>query len=198
MPRTLAAALLVALLLINGCSDASDPADTTATDTESPGDVLPVEPDGGIGGPTATEDDLTEQGTPPPADLVVSGLDYYFEGLPAEVEAGTTVSFTNASAVEAHELVLFRLPDDETRPVEEVWPTFEPTGEPAYVAVAAPGDPGTVFVGDGTLTEPGRYIAICFLPVGGDPVEILEGDGPPESDDPPHAAEGMVADFVVS
>ena len=166
------------LLLITGCSDASDPADTSATDTESPGDVLPVEPDGGIGGPTATEEDLTEQGTPPPADLVVSGLDYYFEGLPAEVAAGTTVSFTNASAVEAHELVLFRLPDDETRPVEEVWPTF--------------------VVGDGTLTEPGRYIAICFLPVGGDPVEILEGDGPPESDDPPHAAEGMVTDFVVS
>jgi len=201
----LTAALLAALLLLNACSDAADPADTpteagVADPDATEGEVLPVEPDGGIGGPTEdgpTEDGLTEQGEAPEPDVVVVGVDYAYEDLPAEIAAGSTIGLVNDSDVEAHELVVFRLPDDETRPVEEVWPTFEPTGPPTLVSVAAPGEPGSVFVGDGTVTEPGRYIAICFLPIGGDPVEILQGDGPPESDDPPHATEGMVAEFTV-
>ena len=73
------------------------------------------------------------------------------------------------------------------------------TAEPATVILAATGQtdvPGAV-VGDGTLTEPGRYAIVCFLPVGSDD-SILESEGPPpEGEAPPHAMQGMVAELTV-
>ena len=89
-----------------------------------------------------------------------------------------------------------RIPDSETRsvqellqlPEEELNAVFGAT-EPATVILAATGQtdlPGAV-VGDGTLTEPGRYAIVCFLPVGSDD-SILESEGPPPAGDtPPHA-----------
>jgi hypothetical protein len=55
--------------------------------------------------------------------------------------------------------------------------------------------PGAV-VGDGTLTEPGRYAIVCFLPVGAHD-DVLDAEGPPESDAPPHVSQGMFAELVV-
>ena len=149
----------------------------------------------------ATADPTTAEPTAdaPAGEVIeVTGVDYAFEGLPSEIAAGSTVTFTNASDVEAHEIVLFRLPDGEDRPVEELLETFEPEGEPALVSVAGPGQDGEVFVGDGTITEPGRYIAVCFLPVGGDPEQVLGDEAPTEEAGPPHAFEGMVAEVQVS
>ncbi|WP_370327039.1 hypothetical protein [Euzebya sp.] len=170
--RITALAIAALLVLATACSD--DAAETT--------DTAPA-------ASVATES---------AASITVTGVDYAFEGLPAEIAAGTMVTFTNGSDVEAHELVLVRLPDDEDRPVTELIEGFEPTEEPALVSVAAPGEEGQVFVGDGVVTEPGRYAVVCFLPVGADPEAILSGTGPTESDAPPHAAEGMVAEVVVS
>ena len=58
--------------------------------------------------------------------------------------------------------------------------------------------------GDGTLTEPGRYLVLCAIPTGADPGEYLaaaaasEG-GPPEgvAGGPPHFVNGMWAEVTV-
>ena len=139
--------------------------------------------------------------------IEVRGIDYGFEGIPNDVAAGTSLRFVNASDTEPHELVLFLLPDTETRsllellqlPPEELEPIL---GEPVGVNVAPqPGEEGEMALGTLTLTEPGRYAALCFLPVGVDPERVASSQGPltPEpGDGPPHFTRGMADEFVVS
>jgi plastocyanin len=181
----LAAACLLALGL-TACGDDDD----TATDD-------------------ATTDDTTETDGDGDGETVeVTAVDYAFEDLPDSVAAGTTLSLTNGGT-EPHELVAVRIPDEETRPVseivalpeEELGAVFGGEPEPALVILAATGTTDTpgVVVGDGTLTETGRYAIVCFLPVGSDD-SILdpEADGPPESDSPPHVTQGMFAELTVT
>jgi hypothetical protein len=61
-----------------------------------------------------------------------------------------------------------------------------------------------VAVGDGTLTEPGRYVLMCFIPTGADPDEYLsaaaasEGEAPTGvAGGPPHVVNGMYAELHV-
>jgi len=142
--------------------------------------------------------------------VTVEGVDYAFENLPESVAAGTKLEFTNASEAEVHELVAIRLPDEETRPVAELIQLPEEeidaiVGDtmPAVVLVAPPGEAGVAPFGDGTLTEPGRYAVLCFIPIGADPDEFMaamqsESSGPPQVDGgPPHVTAGMYAELVV-
>lgn len=117
--------------------------------------------------------------------LEVEAVDYAFEGLPDSVPAGTKLTLTNTSEVEAHELVAFRIPDGETRSVEELLALPEEelmsmmSGPPATVLLAPPaGGEQVAAVGDGTLTEPGRYALVCFVPTGADPAALMEESGP--------------------
>ena len=78
--------------------------------------------------------------------VVVDGVDYGFENLPAEVPAGTMLTFQNTSEEEFHEMVVMRIPDEETRPVGQLaaLPPEESDAifadvMPALVSVAAPG-----------------------------------------------------------
>jgi hypothetical protein len=58
-------------------------------------------------------------------------------------------------------------------------------------------------VGDGTLSEPGRYLILCSIPTGADPDEYLKAaaesqGGPPEvPGGPPHLVNGMYGEIVV-
>jgi hypothetical protein len=135
----------------------------------------------------------------------VTAVEYEFQGLPETIAAGSTISLTNGGE-QPHEFVAIRIPDEETRPVselvalpeEELGAVFGGEPEPATVILAATGQtdtPGAV-VGDGSLSEPGRYAVVCFLPVGADN-SILESEGPPESDAPPHVSQGMFAEVTV-
>lgn len=181
------ASLAVAGLLVAGCGDDDDDASTDA-DTDAV-DLEPVSDDTGT--------------------VEVTAVDYAFEDLPATVPAGTRLALANASSAELHELVAFRLPDDETRsvgelvalPQEEVLPTL---GAPVTVLLAPPGGEQIPAVGDGTLAEPGRYAIVCVIPTGADPDEYLqaaaesEEEGPPQVDGgPPHIAQGMFAELAV-
>lgn len=169
-------------------------------------------------GACATDEDPVLEGTPPGEEeeeaeaptIQVTGTDFAFSGIPATIEAGTTIEFTNASAVEAHEIVAFRLPDTETRGVEELLQLPEGEldaivgGPPATVIVAAPNSEGMAVAGDGSLTEPGRYAFVCFIPTGVDPDEFMAAaqeseDGPPSFPDagPPHFVNGMFAEATV-
>lgn len=167
-------------------------------------------------GGCATEDEPEAEDTPdtatPEAQAVqVTAANYRYGNLPGELEAGTTLGLTNQSSDEVHEMVIFRLPDEETRsaaelvalPQEEVEAALG--GPPTTVLVALPNSDGVVVVGDGTLSEPGRYLFACMIPVGADP-DVYEQamqnpqDGPPEIENagPPHIAEGMFAEVNVT
>lgn len=181
--RLIAPVLGVALILgACGGDDVSDDTDDTAD--------------------TATTDGAGET-------YEVTAVDYAFEGLPATMPAGSTLTLTNASDVEAHELVAIRIPDIEVRsvedliqlPDEELSTIFPEDAPPAVVLIAGPGEEGIAVVGDGTISEPGRYAIVCFFPTGGDPEEILDPDatGPPDVENlgPPHAFNGMYAELTV-
>lgn len=122
------------------------------------------------------------------AKVDVSGVDYAFANLPAEIPAGRlALRFTNDSALdEPHEIALLRRPEGDTTPASEL-ATMNPDEfmeDYEFIGVAFADVPGTSSV---TLLdlEPGSYLAMCFLPTQGD-----------ESD--PHAAHGMVADLEVT
>ena len=180
--RALAIAASALLVLAVGCTSTVSSAEREFSDPQS------VDP-------AATSDPA--DGERVGADAIITGRDYVYEGITDVVRAGDTIAFVNASLEEAHELVVFPIAADETCPVEELWDELDPTGEPVLVSVAGPSQDGQLYVGDGTITDPGRYLAICFLPVGGDPELIFEQEGPVESDAPPHASVGMVAEIVV-
>ena len=159
------------------------------------------------------DDDSEAVGAPAPAvptTIEVTATDFHFGDLPSTVTAGTTLTLVNDAPTELHELVAFRLADDETRtadelmalPPEELGAIFE-SGPPAMVLLTPPGADQVVAVGDGTLSEPGRYLVICAIPTGADPAEYMEAaaeaeGGPPEvAGGPPHFAHGMYAEVTV-
>jgi len=139
----------------------------------------------------------------------VTLVDYGFEDLPDTVPAGTTFTVVNNSKVEIHEFVAFRLEDDDDRSVDEIaklpmdqlMAVF--SGEPATVLLAPPnGGKQINAVGDGTLSEPGRYVIFCVIPTGADPEEYLEAaggsDGPPQvAGGAPHFMNGMYGEVTV-
>ena len=138
----------------------------------------------------------------------VSLIDFAFVGLPESVTSGTRVTVVNDAESELHELVAFHLPDDEDRSVAELT-ELSPgelvgaLGEPTTVLLAEPGGQQIPAVGDGTLTEPGRYAIMCFIPTGVEPEEYLRvaaetEEGPPQVEGgPPHFVQGMYAELTV-
>ena len=144
--------------------------------------------------------------------VTVTATDYKFEGLPKSVKAGTKLELVNTSTKELHEMVVARLPETEKRPVSELLklPDKElealfPPGPPALVVLATPNRGAPIpAVGDGTLTEKGRYMVTCFIPTGADPAAYLKAmeaatDGPPDvPGGAPHVAQGMFGEFTVT
>jgi hypothetical protein len=143
-------------------------------------------------------------------EVPVTAVDFAFQGLPATVEAGTRLTLTNGAAKELHELVAIRLPDTEKRPVAELMELGPAEVEkiiggapPATVLLAPPGADQISAVGDGTLTEPGRYVLLCAIPMGIDPAEYLaaaaaaHGGKPDVKGGPPHLVAGMYAEITV-
>ncbi|MGH9137147.1 MAG: hypothetical protein ACRD0G_08880 [Acidimicrobiales bacterium] len=127
------------------------------------------------------------------ATVDVTAADFRFEGVPEHVGAGpVTVRLTNEGN-ELHEFALFRRNDGVDQPVEEllqlpddeVLQLVTPVGEPVF---AAPGDEDSATYD----LESGEYVAVCLIPVG-----TTSEDAEPTPDAPPHAAEGMVAEFTV-
>lgn len=184
---TIVAPALALSLLAAACGDDDDDAAPTTTATTGEAEAPEAPGDGAV---------------------AVEAVDFAFEGLPAQLDAGATLTLHNSSSAELHELVLFRLPDDETRsldelvalPPEELEAVF--AGPPTMVLIAPPGEDGFPVVGDGTVTDAGRYAAMCFIPTGADPQAYLEAAqnsvGPPDVEGgPPHFTAGMYQEVTV-
>lgn len=186
--RRTGAALAALALIAAGCGD--DDADDGAADTDDPVDV-------------AGPDDET---------VLITAVDYAYEGVPDTVAAGTRLEMTNGSSTELHEIVVMRIKDGVDLTIDEL--ASLPEGEveqhlvpgpPVAVLVAPPGEEASAVpdLGDGTLSEPGRYALVCFIPTGADPDEYMDPanqteDGPPQVDGgPPHIVNGMYAELTV-
>lgn len=119
----------------------------------------------------------------------IIGLDYEFNGLPNEVPEGRVAfRFTNESAnSEPHEMVVLKRTPELTQSIDElahmtpdqIMPNAQMVG---VVFADQPGVASTSFL----ELDPGEYVVICTIPVGGGE----EGD--------PHAAHGMIADLEVT
>jgi hypothetical protein len=213
MGFALASTLALGLAACGDDDDDDDTSDVTTGDTAAADETTTTTGEAtetSAAGSDTTAAGGTEDTAAAGEALVVTGVDYGFEGIPTEpVPVGTSVEFHNGSDAEAHEFVALRIPDDETRsvgellqlPEEELGALF--AGEPAMVLLAGPGDnpPQITAVGDGTFTEAGRYAIICFIQVGADPEAVLSSTEGPAPEDPnagpPHFVEGMAAELTV-
>lgn len=170
-----------------------DAADDDASDTTAlPDGPPPVNPcaageSGDLGEVEAPSDDA--------APIEVTADEYVFGGLDEITSTGEYALTLRNEGEELHEVALVRIDDDETRPVEELLQEDDPSEFATDIAFAfaCPGDtsePTAV-----SIDEPGRYVAVCFIPVG------VTADTPPEEFEtlgPPHAVQGMVAEIQVS
>jgi hypothetical protein len=122
----------------------------------------------------------------------VTGRDYSFEGLPESLERGVNIfKFTNEGA-ELHEFLVVRIRGDET--LEELLALSDEEGQRRTVFIGATfAEQGATTYLYANLARPGRYAALCFIPVGSTDEAAAES-----SDGPPHAAEGMATEFTVT
>jgi hypothetical protein len=126
--------------------------------------------------------------------LDVTGVEYAFEGLPKTLPPGpVAIRFTDTGA-EWHELRISRikskdsakeiasLPEKEARKkVEQTGATFARQGQTSYTIA--------------DLSKPGRYVVVCFLPVGSTSDPALEEAEKEHAKE--HWQEGMIATIRV-
>ncbi len=206
---------LVAVMLVAGaCGDSgAEPAgvageSATADVTTTLAPTTSVAPATSAAPTTIAPTSTTTTTDAPPEPIEVRAVDYGFEGLPASVPVGTMLTLVNESEMELHELVAIRLPDDESRSVDELvqlppdeLASFFPMVE--TVIIAPPGESGFPIEGIGMLKKPGRYLVICAIPIGADPDEYMAAaaqsqGGPPDvAGGPPHLAAGMYGEVIV-
>ena len=217
-PRFTAVALASALAL-SACGDDADGTgatdETVAPATEAPVTEAPATTVSATEAPATEASATTASPTPTTADegdespvgvLAVEMHDFHYGDLPDEVPAGTRIEVSNVSDSEIHEFVAFRLADDDDRLMADIIGDLEgllTSGPPAAVLLAPPGGEQIAAVGDGTLSEPGRYVIVCVIPTGADPGEYLaaaaESDGPPDVEGgAPHVMNGMYAELTVT
>lgn len=132
------------------------------------------------------------------AELNITGSEYAFGGLPAEVPAGPTIIAMENIGEEVHEIAIIRVNADVTLTLDELLALSEEESATMTtfvgIAFAFPGTVGQTVV---DLT-PGRYVALCFLPENADPEMISQMGGPEDTAPagnefgPPHFTLGMV------
>lgn len=190
--RGLIAAAVIGAMAVAGCGD------TETTETAAPSETSAT--------PAPAAESTTS--TPELSDgvLTVEAVDYAFKNLPEAVPEGTEIKLTNTAKEEIHEMVAFKLPDDETRSADEIVAGADPAGPPPGefqgVLVAEPGEDGFAPTGPMVLTEPGRYLFLCSVPTGADPAEVIkigqEGGQASEAEGgPPHLVHGMYGAVTV-
>lgn len=115
----------------------------------------------------------------------VEAGDYWFEGIPDDMSAGTVaVRFTNSADSEMHEFVVFRK-NDPTQSALDILDMMEEDDEAVTFigfAFAPAGETSAALM----EFEAGSYFAACFMPIGGD------------EEGAPHFTAGQITEFSVS
>jgi hypothetical protein len=130
------------------------------------------------------------------ATLDVTATNYQFDGIADSVSAGTTVVNFDNAGTEFHEIALVRIDEGEERSLEELMALPEDEVDSLITEkgfVLAPPGAQTYFTAD---LDPGRYVAICFVPVGATPEALASGAV--LNDEDGHFMHGMVAEFEVA
>ncbi len=124
--------------------------------------------------------------------LEVTAADYEFTGVPSTAKAGETAITLTNDGEEIHEIALLRLNDGVDLSGEELFALGEEgiftKSSLESITFVEPGTSSTSFFN----LEPGKYVALCFIPKGSDAEHKFEGDGPP------HAAEGMIEELTIT
>ena len=205
--------LLVALFAVlslsaalAACGDDDDEAsDTTTEDTRDAEEGADDEgTDEGEGAPDenpcaeGAESPTDPEAEAPAADatpVTITAAEYSFTGGDELATQGSYAVTLANEGQELHELALVRLAEGVDAPLEELLASDE---EPELTEVggsfACPGTSAEPVAIE--IDEPGRYVMVCFIPVGTLPTstpEELEA-----SEGPPHAAQGMAKEFIVS
>jgi hypothetical protein len=127
--------------------------------------------------------------------LDVVGVDFAFEGVPDELDAGMTViTLENATeTTEMHEIALLKLADDADITLDELLALSQEEAQqyldpevPPVFAFAPPGETS----GISADLVPGDYVYACFIPTG----TTMEAEG----QGAPHFVEGMAGELTVT
>jgi plastocyanin len=145
--------------------------------------------------------------------IEVTGVEYEFQGVPELVAPGAEFTFTNGGE-EVHEMIVVQVIEGETRTLEEILELPEAESDALisqFMGFLIDTPSGETFNPEGdstsiTVTEPGRYAVVCFLPQGLDEetFESAMAEADPDAEGPPpfpegtpHALLGMAAEFTV-
>lgn len=129
----------------------------------------------------------------------VAAKDYSYEGMPGDLDAGPAVVHLSNEGTELHEMLFVRVNDDVddstedllAMPEDEVMSKIEMKG----AVFAMPGESAHSTVD----LDPGRYIVVCFIPVGLTPEAAAAAEtGGAAPEGPPHFTQGMVHDITVA
>lgn len=196
-PIGLLAALLT-VLAVAACSggSASPSASTAATMSTAPSEPSSMAPSAD---PSASARASASAGVGAPVEVV--GTDYAFSGLAATYSGPITITFRNDGS-EVHEIVVVRKGDGVTQSWEELLALPEDqSGALVSFAGVAFAEPGQTSPDTVTATEPGEYLAICFIPQGTMDLPSLDpaASGPPDlGTGAPHFTLGMQAAFSIT
>ncbi len=133
----------------------------------------------------------------------VTAREYAFQGLPATLEPGDVTFSVDNMGTEVHELHVFKL-DEDVEAFSELLDLSQDEAQDRMSTVGmAMADPGNTESFDAEMS-PGRYAAVCLIPVGTMPEEGHSGHDMEEMEDmvfDPHAdnhmRRGMFAEFTV-
>ncbi len=128
--------------------------------------------------------------------LDVTATNYQFAGIPDTVPAGTTVIDFSNDGTEFHEIILVKIAEGEDRPLEELIALPEDEVDALITDKAFVFTPPAAQTYTTADLDPGRYVAICFVPVGATPEALASGAVVNEEDG--HFMHGMVTEFEVA
>lgn len=115
----------------------------------------------------------------------VEAREYKFDGVPATVKAGDLRVRLQDKGREAHELVVLGKKPGVTESFEQILrlPEEQAMQKTEYIGGVDPISPGESGYGVVSLTKPGDYLAVCFIPQGTTtaPGDEVQAGGPPAS-----------------
>jgi hypothetical protein len=132
----------------------------------------------------------------------VTMADYSFEGIPARLGKGVVAFSLRNQGTELHEFTVGRLKGDATLDDVLNLPADASEKQLGKLIQPVPGGgfafPGQSDVALIDLKESGKYVALCFIPVGTTPEAAAEEEaGGSEPGGAPHYHEGMAVQFNV-